>query len=1216
MKPVSRSSGRSAVASAAYRAGECITNERDGLTHDFTRRGGMEHAEIVLPSGVEAEWEKDRSVLWNAAERAENRKDARVAREFEIALPHELSAEQRLEATREFAQGLADRYGAAVDFAIHAPHGKSDDRNHHAHLMMTVRSVGAAGLGDKTFLERENKWLLLRELPTSQMQLRDVRQSWEQIANQKMAAAGLDMRIDHRSYQERGVEIEPTEHMGVHATQMQRRGMDVSRARLDEGAAQRNAELIREKPEQVLSIITGEKSVFDRHDVARALHRYIDQPEAFRSVFAKVMASSALVELQGERVDAQGEVQLARYSTREMVEIERGMAERAMRMAERFKHGVSGQHVEAALAAHDAAIRLNVAADLLPRIERGEMSKADAAQVIGSARLSDEQRRGVEHITGAAGLAAVVGFAGAGKSTMLAAAREAWEAEGYKVYGAALSGKAAEGLQESSGIASRTLASWDYGWNAGRGELTAKDVLVIDEAGMVGSRQLARFVSEAERTGAKLVLVGDHEQLQAIGAGAPFRAIAERVGFAELQEIRRQRQDWQRAASSDFARHKTAQGLSAYASQDAVTFAQTRDEARAEIVRDYMRDMEQRGEGSRVAMAHRRVDVRALNADIRAARQERGQLASGQLGSDKLVTGQKRQGELLGHELLGRELLGRERVFQTNDGPRAFARGDRIVFLENNRDLGVKNGMLGTVSQVEEGRITARLDGKGRDGAERVVSVAVADYAAIDHGYATTIHKTQGATVDRSFVLASGTMDRHLTYVAMTRHRDGAQLYAAKEEFAGRGAQQSPGQADVLKNLAERLGRDGSKETTLDYAKEFSERRGIAETLGVKSEIDVSRQVASQAQVWERQREPDPERELQAPDARNADKPRQSMVEGQEHQADRLRQRQVEPDPAQKRDTRHDEERGQEHQQKRSQDARKVNEPGVGNAEKSRQQVAESGAHQREPEPAQNNHAGQEPEQRKSAAQVAARMPEAEALAVQQPARKRSMFAGLKLESGRGAERASGVRVTPAVDKLPMETERSRLLQATEGYAKAYADAARMQGMGLPIVEHQKQALATSGGALDAVRPGSTRELNSAMHYDSETRRAMTELKGSDRAAKLVAGMDRERQAQLDPNVRAERLVARWNGLEAEHGKLRGHEHMDAREKIEVHLRSLAAEIGKDAQVETALREKQKHFGIEERSSLGRALRQDQVGQALENSVDRGLRQRGQGMER
>ena len=483
MKPISRASGRSAVASAAYRAGQCLTNERDGLTHDFTRRDGVEHSEIVLPEGASAEWALDRSTLWNAAELAEKRKDARVAREFEIALPHELSPDERLEAARAFARDLADRYGVAVDFSIHAPHQPSDVRNHHAHVMMTTRKVISEGLGDKTYLERENKWLIANGLPTTDVQLRDIRQAWEQIANERLARAGLDVRIDHRSHGERGLEIEPTEHMGVHATQMQRRGMEVGRTRLDAEAARRNAELIREKPEEVLSLITNEKSVFDRRDIARALHRTInDDAQAFQNALASVMASPALVALQPERTDPEtGEVSAARYSTREMVEVEGGMARAAERMQAARTHGVDRRHVEAAIGRQDAA---------LARSEPGRQ-----------ARLSDEQRAAIAHITGPGRIAAVVGFAGAGKSTMLLAAREAWEAQGYRVHGAALSGKAAEGLEESSGIQSRTLASWDMGWRNDRRVLGPGDVLVVDEAGMVGSRQLARFVGEAEFAG-------------------------------------------------------------------------------------------------------------------------------------------------------------------------------------------------------------------------------------------------------------------------------------------------------------------------------------------------------------------------------------------------------------------------------------------------------------------------------------------------------------------------------------------------------------------------------------------------------------------------------------------------------------------------------------------------------------------------------------------
>ena len=806
VKPISRATGRSAVASAAYRAAERLTNERDGLTHDFTRRSGVEHAEIVLPEGVDADWARDRSALWNAAEASEKRKDARVAREIEIALPHELTAEQRLELTWDFAQELARRYGVAVDFAIHAPHRDSNVLNHHAHIMMTTRKVELDGLGEKSILELENRKLVAMGLPTTQEQVCDLRMSWEGIANEHLARAGLDVRIDHRSHIDRGLEIEPTEHMGVHATQMARRGKVVSRIRLDEATARRNAERIRENPEQVLTLITGEKSVFDRRDIARALHRAVDWGQAgegsngvsrwkvgggqagqegsedFQNALAKVMGSPALVELQAEQRDEHGKIiEQARYSTREMVEIECGMARSADRMALGRSFGVSERRIEAAAMRQDAAI-----------------------QRAGGIGLSAEQREAIAHVTGPERIAAVVGLAGAGKSTLLAAAREAWEAEGYRVHGAALAGKAAEGLEESAGIASRTLASWEKSWERGRDVLDRRDVFVIDEAGMVGSRQLSRFIQAADQAGAKIVLVGDPEQLQPIGAGGAFRAVAERVGFVELEEIRRQREGWQRAASVDFGRHRTAEGLAAYARHGAIRFEATGEQALNAIVRDVMADMDARPDGTRLVLAHRRVDVQDLNDAIRGVRLARGELA----------------GEL---------------VYQTSEGARAFAPGDRLMFRENSRELGVKNGMLGTVERTHgvgeatEGHLVVRLDSAAGPGRGRAVAVSMADYAAVDHGYAVTIHKSQGATVDRAYVLASGTMDRHMTYVAMTRHRDVAQLYAERDEFSDMAA------------LTARLSRSQAKETTLDYDQAgYAQRRGIGRGVdrrGTESEI-------------------------------------------------------------------------------------------------------------------------------------------------------------------------------------------------------------------------------------------------------------------------------------------------------------------------------------------------------------------------------------------
>lgn len=1275
MKPIARSSGRSAVAAAAYRAGECLTNERDGLTHDYTRKAGIEHAEIVLPKGSTAEWARDRSALWNAAEAVEKRSDARVAREFEIALPHELTPEERLEATRGFAQVLADRYGTAVDFAIHSPNGETDIRNHHAHLMMTVRGLTETGLGEKTSLERENAWLLSRDMPTSMMQLKDIRRDWEGIANEALAQAGHDLRVDHRSHQDRGLEIEPTEHMGVYATQMERRGLEVVRQRLDAKSSETNAQVIREKPEQVLAVIASEKSVFDRYDVARALHRYIDQPEAFQSAFSKVMASPALIELRGEIRHEDGSTSLARYSTREMVETERGMALKAEEMVEGRAHSVSARHVDEAIGSFDRAIRQGAEAGIERAIRAGEVDPSTREALLSSARLGDEQRAAVRHVTGPEGISVVVGLAGAGKSTMLGAARAAWEAEGYQVQGAALAGKAAEGLEESSGIKSRTLASLEHSWQNGHGKLGPRDVLVIDEAGMVGSRQLARFVAEAQATGAKLVMVGDHEQLQAIGAGAPFRAIAERIGFAELTEIRRQREDWQREASHDLARHRTAEALSTYREKGAIQFHEKSEDARAGVVRSYMEKTARNPEASCLVLAHRRQDVRALNESIRSARHMRGEFAPG--------------GQPSG-----------ERIIATNDGERAFAQGDRVIFLENSRELNVKNGMLGTVTDITETHLSAVLDAKNRDGSERAVTVPLRDYAAIDHGYATTIHKTQGATVDKTIVLGSASMDRHLTYVAMTRHRDGVELHASREEFKG-----------GMEALTARLSRDGTKETTLDYATAFAERRGIGDASRLLGQIEVPH--ALQAARDERGEHAEAEELRQGARAGEGDTLRwvgempvwersqrgEDRGAAEQEHRQKAGQGQVEPgpraqeaqEPGSKGPALHarsdapasDEIWSKEANRRGSSEADLASKTAdrrglceidhvpkeTGRLHHDSQQAdreAAGGAHDRllagnAPDRAGESkgaaHSSAEPDGQVQNASAAEERPVPDAKKVerdtveQTPAitksaaadKPRGIFSGLKLESRRGQERSEAV-ANPAspfsglklpaqsaseragadkdTEKPAVDSKQAKVLSATEAYARAYTDAARMATMGLPVVEHQKVALEKASAALDAVNTGIKPLLDSALKHDPEARRVLSELKGPERAAALSTCIAREYQAQQDPKIRAERFVAHWSCLEAEQAKLRSGEHgltgaavEEAKARVTTAMREAAETFGKDQEASAVLRADPKARGVEQGSSLGRALQAEDTGKALTKAVEResAERERGQG---
>ncbi|WP_425998111.1 Ti-type conjugative transfer relaxase TraA [Caulobacter sp. DWR1-3-2b1] len=736
-KVISRANGSSAVAAASYRSASRLHDEYLDRAHDFTNKAGVVHSEILAPNEASRAAWPDQATLWNAVEAGEKRKDAQLAREIEFAIPREMDQQQGIALARDFVQREFVTRGMVVDLNVHWDIAEDGQPKPHAHVMLTMRGVAIGEDGIARFGAKVRDW-------NSTEFLNDWRGAWSEHVNERLAQLGIEARVDHRSFKDQGIDLEPQDKIGPAGARRDDRGETAQRAQDHRDLARRNGERIIAEPKIALSAITHQQATFTDHDLAAFAHRHSDGKEQFDQVVSAMKTSPERVALGRDGLGRQ------RFTSREMLDVERRLERSAEGMADRRDHGVSAGRQEAALT----------------------KSARDGLT------LSEEQRDAFSHVTGRERLSLVVGYAGSGKSAMLGVAREAWEAQGYRVQGATLSGIAAENLEGGSAIASRTIASLEYGWARGRDALSSRDVLVIDEAGLVGSRQMQRVLDHAEQAGAKVVMVGDAEQLQAIEAGAAFRALTERHGAAEISQIRRQREDWQRQATRHLATGRTDQALAAYETAGMVQGHDSKDAARGAVIEGWARERQADPQASRMMLAYTREDVGALNALARERMK-----ADGQLGPDHSV--------------------------QTTRGLRDFSADDRVMFLRNERSLGVKNGTLGTVEAIAHGAMGVRLD----DG--RRIQVDLKTYGDLDHGYAATIHKSQGVTIDRTHVLASGHMDRHAAYVALSRHRDAVALHYSRQDFAERS------------DLVRTLGRDRPKEMALDYPKTFAARRQI-----------------------------------------------------------------------------------------------------------------------------------------------------------------------------------------------------------------------------------------------------------------------------------------------------------------------------------------------------------------------------------------------------
>jgi Ti-type conjugative transfer relaxase TraA len=394
--------------------------------------------------------------------------------------------------------------------------------------------------------------------------------------------------------------------------------------------------------------------------------------------------------------------------------------------------------------------------------------------------LHEEQRTMVERLTTSGnGIDLVMGKAGTGKTFALAAAHEAWQRHGYTVLGCALAAQAARELEDGAGITSTTLARLLLDLDdPDHGGFKPDSIVVVDEAAMVGTVDLARLLSHAHIAGAKVVLIGDDHQLPEIQAGGGFKALRQLLPAVELTEVKRQPFGWEKNALDLLRDGRGSEAMAAYMNRDRVFVSPKDEDTRNRLVEDWWETYANGDAAIMVAARHR--DVTDLNDRARSFMR-----TAGRLGPALMV-----------HDI-------------------EFAVGDRVMMLRNDRRLGVLNGSRGVVTSIgAAGDVNVVLD----DGAQRSLPPSYVADGCLTHGYAITGHKAQGMTTDRAFVLADRTLYREWAYVAMSRGREENRLYviAGEDEHRRELGGQVQGVSDPVEEVSHALTRSHAKELALD----------------------------------------------------------------------------------------------------------------------------------------------------------------------------------------------------------------------------------------------------------------------------------------------------------------------------------------------------------------------------------------------------------------
>jgi Ti-type conjugative transfer relaxase TraA len=415
-----------------------------------------------------------------------------------------------------------------------------------------------------------------------------------------------------------------------------------------------------------------------------------------------------------------------------------------------------------------------------------------------SGKLRSDQMAAFEHAVGPGGLKIIEGRAGTGKSFALGSIRDAHETSGYRAIGLAPTNAVAQTMKEEGFARSSTVHAELFRLKNGRAQWDRRTVVVVDEAAMMDAKVTGEVLREARLSGAKIILAGDDRQLGSIERGGLFTELKKEHGSAEISQVTRQNVDWQREAARDLSDGRFEDALRAFARNKSVIWAAKQDEVRGKLVEQWSKDSSADPAASRFVFAYTNKDVNALNKDLRSVRRERGE-------------------------------LGEDLLFTSKHGEAAFAVGDRLQFTDTLKGAGIYNGNAGTVTRIDRnvGRISVTLDAAaGREG--RDVEWYASEFNGFRHGYAGTIYKGQGKTLDHTYLMHTRHWRAASSYVALTRQRESARIFVAVET------------ARDLRQLARQIGRNEIKSASVAYATADELTPKQREREGRRMEIETS----------------------------------------------------------------------------------------------------------------------------------------------------------------------------------------------------------------------------------------------------------------------------------------------------------------------------------------------------------------------------------------